>query len=109
MTEKIFDSPITDKICNVAQSEEFVNLNPKIQEKVIDSLTRNDSTGQEGGFMGKFLGTKKENAAMNIALIICAILVIIGVISQVGGKDYWEVIIPAVTTALGYIFGKSDK
>ena len=46
---------------------------------------------------------------MNIALIICAILVIIGVISQVGGKDYWEVIIPAVTTALGYIFGKSDK
>ena len=38
MTEKIFDSPITDKICNVAQSEEFVNLNPKIQEKVIDSL-----------------------------------------------------------------------
>ena len=109
MTEKIFDSPITDKICNVAQSEEFVSLNPKIQEKVIDSLTRNDSTGQEGGFMGKFLGTKKENAAMNIALIICFLLVIIGAISQFGEKDYWEVIIPAITTALGYIFGKSEK
>lgn len=109
MTEKIFDSPITDKICTVAQSEEFVSLNPEIQEKVIDSLTRNDSTGQEGGIMGKFLGTKKENVAMNIALIICLVLVIIGAISQFAGKDYWEVIIPAITTALGYIFGKSDK
>lgn len=109
MADKILDAPITDKICDVARSEQFTNLNSEIQGKVIDSLSKNDSSGQEGGLMGKVFGTKKENASMNIAFLICILLTVIGFACLIAGKDYWNVIIPAITTGMGYMFGKGEK
>lgn len=108
MADKISDSPIK-QLCSIAVTEEFNELKPEIQSRIIDKISSNSASREEGGIMGKFFGNKKENAAMHITLVICILLVIIGVICDTTGKDYWNVIIPALTTGMGYIFGKGDK
>lgn len=88
-------------------SEGFNKLSEENQQLAITGITnRNDI---EGGIMGKIFGIKKENASMNIAFSICVLLAIIGCICIKSGKDYWNVIIPAITTGMGYMFGKGEK
>lgn len=67
--------------------------------------------------MGKFFGTKKENAEMNIAFTICAMLIILCMIDVIhaawsGESTYTELVkgvIPLITASMGYIFGKSNE
>lgn len=108
MPDKISDSPIK-QLCDIAITEEFNGLRPEIQSRIIEEISSNSASREDGGIMGKIFGNKKENAAIHIALVICVLLVIIGVICNATGKDYWNVIIPALTTGMGYIFGKGDK
>lgn len=88
-------------------SDNFIKLSDENQSKALDTISHNKV--KDGGLMGQLFGTKKENAAMNIAFAMCGLLVIIGIICAICGKDYWDVIIPAITTGMGYIFGKGDK
>lgn len=100
--------PITeDSVSSLISSENFAKLSESNQKAAIDSVT--DNKGKEGGWLGKFFGNKKENAAMHIAFIICVLLTAVGVFCTLTGTDYWNVIIPAITTGMGYIFGKGDK
>ncbi len=88
-------------------SDNFVKLTEKNQTLLLNQL--NHAREKEAGLMGKFFGTKKENASIHIAFTVCILLTIIGVICMYLGNNYWNVIIPGIMTAVGYIFGKGDK
>lgn len=91
----------------ILNSSNFISLPETSQRQLISGL--NESKDKEGGKMGKLFGINKNNAAMNIAFTLCALLVVVGLICMYAGKDYWDVIIPSITTVMGYIFGKGDK
>ena len=57
--------------------------------------------------MGRLFGIKPANAAMNIALIICVLLLVIGLI--INQSNYWDKIIPIVAATIGYLFGKGKE
>ena len=44
---------------------------------------------------------------MNIALIICVLLLVIGLI--INQSNYWDKIIPIVAATIGYLFGKGKE
>lgn len=103
------------EIRELVTSEIFQNIPESIQEKALNSIENQNKN--EGGRMGEFFGTKKENAAMNIAFIICCILLafcLIDIIHAIiyGKSAYTELIkaiLPIITLTLGYIFGKGEK
>jgi len=94
-------------IASIALDEGFKQLSKSNQEVILNGFS--DDKAKDGGFMGKLFGVKKDNASMNIAFCICILLTIIGAFCSWAGKDYWNVIIPAITTGMGYMFGKGDK
>lgn len=96
-----------ESIIEVVSSENFGGLPENTQKLVLNSISTENS--KDGGFMGKFFGNKKENAAMNIAFIICILFVIVGVVCMMFGHEIWSVIIPAIMTAVGYMFGVGAK
>ena len=103
-----------DSITDILSSENFLNLDVNIQNKIIDTM-HNDKE-KDGGFMGRFLGTKSSNVSMHIALIICCLLILIIIIDMmhsyiIGNNinmDLISLISPILTLSLGYIFGKSE-
>ena len=94
-------------IASIARDEGFSKLSELNQELILNTMSVDKS--KDGGIMGKLFGVKKDNASMNIAFCICILLAIIGGVCSRGEKDYWNVIIPAITTGMGYMFGKGDK
>ena len=104
-----------DSITSLISSESFLNLDTQTQNKLIDAVHNNKE--KDGGIMGKFLGTKPANVAMNIALIICVLLILIVIIDFIyscsrGGEinlDLVNTIVPVISLSLGYIFGKGSS
>ena len=96
-----------DTLASLAKPEIITGLSESNQKAVIDSIA--NSKDKDGGWMGKFFGNKKENAAMNISFTVCILLSLIGIICMVLGHDYWNVILPAITSAVGYMFGVGAK
>lgn len=95
-----------DSIVELISNENFHELPNDIQKEVLNSMKNTDS--KDGGFMGKFFGNKKENAALNIAFTVCLLLVIVGIICMEMGNDQWNIIITGIMTIVGYIFGRSS-
>ena len=103
-----------DSITTILSSKNFLNLDVNIQNKIIDTM--HTAKEKEGGFMGKFLGTKSSNLSMHIALIICCLLILIVIVDMIHSyiignninMDLISLIIPVVTLSLGYIFGKGS-
>ena len=65
----------------------------------------------ESGFLGKFFGSA-TNAPTNIAgFVVCLLVVIICVVGflKMPTAEFVERIIPIVTLALGYLFGKNAR
>jgi hypothetical protein len=67
----------------------------------------------EAGWAGKCFGSKSI-APINIAGIFVMFLVISGIAvlffnSSIQASEYWKIIAPLLTLALGYLFGKSSK
>ena len=67
----------------------------------------------EAGWVGKCFGSKSI-APINIAGIFVMFLVISGIAvlffdSSIQASEYWKIIGPLLTLALGYLFGKSSK
>jgi hypothetical protein len=67
----------------------------------------------EVGFLGKFFGTS-TNAPTNIAgFVVCLLtltIIVAGLLlvpSPIPGMDFLNVVVPIITLALGYLFGKS--
>ncbi|MBO5270504.1 MAG: hypothetical protein J6B77_06950 [Clostridia bacterium] len=104
-----------DSITSLISSESFLNLDTQTQNKLIEAVHNNRE--KDGGYMGKFLGTKPANVAMHIALIICFLLIAIVIIDSVYSYTKGEginlelvnIIVPVVSLSLGYIFGKGSS
>lgn len=103
----------------------FTNVDSKLGSKLINAEIRKkeiDRTIQkeERGILGRFFGGK-DSSSNNIAgLFICALLIIASLYtlgmaiycpnnthSQV--LDFWGIVTPLITLALGYIFGNKEK
>lgn len=101
-----------DSIASVVNSENFVNLDPNIQNKIIDTMHNDKEKG--GGLIGKLLGNKLINASINMSFIICILFIIIMIIDLIHSycvneninMDLINIIVPVIMTSIGYIFGK---
>lgn len=63
----------------------------------------------EAGWLGKIFGADKR-ASSNIAGLLIALLVVSGIAllffnSSIPALEYWKIISPLITLALGYLFG----
>lgn len=104
-----------DPITTLVGSDNFLNLDSDLQNKIIETIA--DGKAQQGGIMGRFLGTEPTNVSMHIALILCGVLVVLLGIDfihaykteQQINMDLVSTIIPVVTLSLGYIFGRGSK
>ena len=83
------------------------SLPKETQRNVVDALKDTYRKEKDGGMLGRFLGTKKANASMHVAFILCIVLVISGFF--IGDKDIWNKIFTLIGTTLGYIFGASQQ
>ena len=95
-----------DSITTILSSKNFLNLDVNIQNKIIDTMHTDKE--KDGGFMGKFLGTKSSNLSMHIALIVIIDMIHSYIIGNNINMDLISLIIPVVTLSLGYIFGKGS-
>lgn len=103
---------------------DFNNLptDPKTSQKIIDKTFEANNHERELGSLGKFFGSG-ETVKMNISGLTILILIITGVgytvgvlcfdtssnSKAVGIIDFWGIITPIITLALGFIFGKTQK
>lgn len=69
---------------------------------------------RDAGLIGKLVGAHTDNASINVALTICSVclflcasdLVASFFVGHAVNLEMWNTILPVVTLALGYIFGK---
>lgn len=102
-------------ITTIMQSNNFLNLDHDLQNKIIDSVNYNKE--KDGGVAGRFLGNKTTNASVNFCFILCCLLIIIVVIDiihsyYIGNNINMKLVntvIPVITLSMGYIFGKSFR
>lgn len=113
MSDRIYEGTHNEMaIVSIANSENFTKLSDDNQVKIIEGI--NENKAKEGGFMGKLFGTKPENVSMYIAFILCMILLLYCGIDLIGSfftgrtvnSELWNTVIPVITLALGFIFGK---
>lgn len=102
-------------------SELFVILNaPNFDSlsKANKRMLLNSYSNMNGkGTLDKMFGSNTERVPIYIAFILCMSLIIIATIfslvSHITGRivdlGLWSSIIPVVTLALGYVFGKNNK
>lgn len=97
------------------------SVNKKLIEADVEKrrLNNEDKAG-ERGYFGKIFGVA-ENSSNNIAGVLICSLLIIGtlytaymIIRDYSGThnqvlDFWEVIVPMITLAIGYLFGHATK
>jgi uncharacterized membrane protein HdeD (DUF308 family) len=76
-------------------------------------LLRTKEMDLESGWLGKFFGAP-SNAPFNIAGLLILLLTVSGIVvsffppsSAMNASDYWTKILPLITLALGYLFGKT--
>ncbi|HLO72919.1 MAG TPA: hypothetical protein VK164_03200 [Flavobacterium sp.] len=94
--------------------------NPETSHKIIDNTFEEIKMTRELGFLGQFFGSG-NSIKLNIAGLFIFILVLIGIIytscvlfatninpKAIGILDFWGIITPLITLALGYIFGKKE-
>ena len=107
MNDKHDNMIIADNIKDVLSSNGFSDLSEENQKIVLNSMSPDKE--ESGGIMGKFFGHKKENAAMNIAFMVCVLLTVVGIICMAMGNEQWNIIITGIMTTVGYIFGRGSK
>ena len=67
----------------------------------------------DAGFMGRIFGTTTWAAAsiawVSIFMLIGSGILVLFVTCSVQPIEYWKIIGPIITLALGYLFGRSSK
>lgn len=100
-------------LISIINSDSFLTLNDETKNKVIAAVSSENA--KAGGFMGKVFGTKSETTAIYIGFTLTVILIglLVAVIFWAcadDGSTNMELvngIIPLITLAIGYTFGKS--
>lgn len=88
-----------------------MTINPNPNEG--DFVLKSKEMDLEAGFLGRCFGSR-ANAPMNIAGSLIFLLTISGIVvlfcsSSIPPADYWKIIVPIITLALGYVFGKGHR
>ena len=99
----------------LVESEHFLQLDSTVQQQILDALSHEND--EAGGIMGKILGSNPANLAVHVVLILCLALLLIILIDNIQAyrtstpinMELISAIIPVITLALGYVFGKSEK
>ena len=96
----------------------FDQLDKESQEIVLTGNNIRSEKEKDSGKLGEFLGANPRNASIHCALIVCLCLLLFCLIDIIRAvfkdgfsitKDMWEYIVPIITLALGYIFGKGGE
>ncbi|MGV3460684.1 MAG: hypothetical protein ACO1N9_09555 [Flavobacterium sp.] len=103
---------------------DFNNLpqDQKTSQKLIDKSFEASVHERELGALGKFFGAG-DTVKMNIAGLTIIVLTLTGIIytfcilynnnsnnpKAIGILEFWGIITPIITLALGFVFGKSQK
>lgn len=102
----------TSEIAAVISAKGFSELSENVQMEALNSAKPDKK--QDGGWMGKLFGNNKENQAINVVFVICALLLLLcfvdAICSLIQGRGaYTELmgnIIPIISLAIGYLLGK---
>lgn len=94
--------------------------NPETSHKIIDNTFEESKMTRELGLLGQFFGSG-NSIKLNIAGLFIFILVLTGIIytacilfsnnvspKVIGILEFWGIITPLITLALGYVFGKKE-
>lgn len=99
-----------------AVAQRLIDAKADVAKKKIDS----EEADKGKGWLGRFFGTK-NHSSNNIAGLLIAVLILIGTgytIAMVCLEyekthqqvlDFWNIIVPLITLALGYVFGNRGK
>ena len=114
MSEKEKVTAIKD-LTKLIESEGFSQLNDDLKNKTLETFKEQNKNenDNEYGLFGKIFGSHPENISLFIAFLISFVLMIIGVLffllpHAVNGEEnieFWKIISPIITAAMGYIFG----
>jgi len=94
--------------------------NPETSHKIIDNTFAESKMNRELGMLGQFFGSG-NSIKLNIAGLFIFILVLTGITytacilfsknnnpKAIGILEFWGIITPLITLALGYMFGKKE-
>ncbi len=106
-------------LCNLVELEGFSRLDNELKDKVFEGFKNAllDEAKKSTGTMGKLFGTHSENIVLYITFIIAVLLILVGLIyiffppeyKETTNLEFWKIIVPIITGALGYIFGSGSK
>ena len=102
------------KLINGIDQDVFDKLNDEQKGLILSGHIEAQNKAKEGGWVGKAIGTNVKNASINIAFILILLLLIYCALDMIGRylscKEFkyelFEIVLPVITLALGYIFGK---
>ena len=98
---------IRDGIDALTDPTVFSELSERHKRDVIHGVVKQQ--WKDGGMMGRLFGTDKDIASRNIAFTSVILLIIVGIAAGfTEDKQIWNIIIPSITTVIGYFFGKSS-
>lgn len=102
--------PLGETYSELLNSPGFNSLDKTEKKRIFNLLSQNAQ--DEHGKLGAWFGSRLDNAIIYITLIICAIILLIGVIIIFAyrefASEYWSGAFPILTGALGYMYGKSS-
>ena len=102
------------KLIHGIDQEVFDKLNDEQKGLILFGHIEAQNKAKEGGWIGKAIGTNVKNASINIAFILILLLLAYCVFDMIvryrSCKEFKyeliEIVLPVITLALGYIFGK---
>lgn len=102
-------------VASVAIDANFNKLSEANQALIINGIS--DDKTKAGGLMGKLFGVNREIASMNIAALICFMLILICIVDVLSmiftdnglHMELISAIIPVISLSVGFIFGKGEN
>lgn len=84
---------------------DFINLNPKIQDHLIEHITKKDE--RKNGMFERIFGYTKDVASIYVAFVICILSLILCIFIKDG--EYFDKGLSMMALFIGYIFGVGNK
>ncbi len=116
MTDKVNEVVKTDNaLSSMIAIDNFVKLDSNVQNKILSTFA--DDKKSLGGWFGKIFGIHPTNIALYFAIGVvtcCFIIIIVDILHSYYKSTeinfvLLKYLLPFMTTALGYAFGKGTK
>lgn len=85
------------------------NEDPKHAENLLQSEKMKLDAGTLGGFFGSPQRAASSIACITIFLLTCSGILAMFVGCNISTSEYWKIITPIITLALGYLFGRMNE